>query len=64
MNSTRINELRHALELESISLFDLIEIEQVFLTLPDEFLRDERDNALASDMLDEIERYHETVEVR
>lgn len=55
MNITRINELRIELDAERISYGELAEIEGAFAELPDESLRDERENAMAGDMLDELE---------
>lgn len=55
MKVTRINELRKELEAEQISTNELAEIEHAFNKLPDAILRDERENALAGDMLDELE---------
>jgi hypothetical protein len=49
------DSLREALDSESISLGELILIESVFDTIPDDKLRDQRENAMAGDMLDEIE---------
>lgn len=55
MTPERITELRAALAAENISYGELGEIEDAFATIPDENLRDVRENAMASDMLDEIE---------
>ena len=59
MNMQRIAELRTALEDENISYAELAEIESAFIELPDEVLRDSRENATAGDMLDELaENFH------
>jgi hypothetical protein len=55
MTIERIHELRTELENETISHGELAEIEAAFNQLPDDVLRDERENALAADMLDELE---------
>jgi hypothetical protein len=55
MDIATFRSLREALDSESISLGELILIESVFDTIPDEKLRDHRENAMAGDMLDEIE---------
>ena len=55
MNLQRIEYLRKELENETIDLTELAEIEEEFAKIPDEKLRDLRENALANDMLDEIE---------
>lgn len=59
MKPSRIKELRAELEAERIDLSELSEIETAFSELPDEFLRDERENAMAGDQLDELERWNE-----
>ena len=55
MDTTRIKELRTKLYNENISLNEIAEIESAFAEIPDEQLRDLRENAMASDMLDELE---------
>lgn len=55
MNKQRIAYLRSKLEAERIDLLELSEIEEAFALIPDSELRDERENAMASDMLDELE---------
>lgn len=55
MSLARIKYLREALEEENIDLEELSEIEEAFKELPDEQLRDLRENATAADMLDELE---------
>lgn len=57
MNAKRIQELRAELDAERISYDELHEIEVAFDGVPDAQLRDLRENAFASDMLDEIEAY-------
>lgn len=59
MKASRIKELRDELEAERIDLSELSEIETAFAELPDDFLRDERENAMAGDQLDELERWNE-----
>lgn len=59
MKTSRIKELRKELEAERIDLSELSEIETAFAELPDEFLRDERENAMAADQLNELERWNE-----
>lgn len=53
----RLEYLRAELDAERIDLSELSEIEQAFSELPDESLRDLRENATASDMLDELEEH-------
>ena len=55
MDISRIKLLRKCLDNEDISTAELSEIEEAFNEIPDDELRDERENALACDMLDEIE---------
>lgn len=55
MTQARIDELRKELEAERISSMELLEIQVAFDLIPDEKLREARENAMASDMLDEIE---------
>ncbi len=55
LSLTRIKYLRQELEDGTIDLTELSEIEEAFKDFPDEQLRDERENAMASDMLDELE---------
>lgn len=55
MEIGRIKYLREELEAERIDLEELSEIETAFAQLPDEQLRDLGENAMASDMLDELE---------
>lgn len=55
MNAERIKYLRGEVDAERISLDELLEIEAEFDKIPDEQLRDLRENATASDMLDELE---------
>lgn len=55
MNIGKIQYLRGELDKECIDLEELSEIEEAFKLIPDEELRDLRENATASDMLDEIE---------
>ena len=57
MTQQRLNYLKKELEAENISLSELIEIQEEFALIPDSWLSDERENALASDMLNEIEQY-------
>lgn len=55
MEIGRIKYLREELEAERIDLEELSEIEEAFSKLPDKQLRDLRENAMAADMLDELE---------
>lgn len=55
MTQERINYLRGELENESISYSELIEIEEAFRKIPDKDLPEPRENAMASDMLNELE---------
>lgn len=55
LSLSRIKYLRECLEEEYIDLMELSEIEEAFKEFPDENLRDLRENAMASDMLDELE---------
>lgn len=48
------NELRESADDESLSYGELYVIQTAFATIPDEQLRDLRENATADDMLDEI----------
>ncbi len=56
MDKARIKELRVELEAERIDMMELLEIEAEFAKISDNRLCDRRENAMASDMLDEIER--------
>lgn len=56
MDISRIGYLRKELEYETISSEELLEIEEAFDKIPDDELREDRENALASDMLDELAR--------
>lgn len=55
MNAARIAYLRQELEDECISMFELQEIQNAFDLLDPATLRDLPENAMASDMLDELE---------
>lgn len=55
MDKTTIKKLRKKLDNESLSYDDIVDIESAFAEIPDEQLRDLRENAMASDMLDELE---------
>lgn len=55
LSLNRIKQLRASLEAENIDLSELSEIEEAFKQFPDENLRDLRENAMAVDMLDELE---------
>ncbi len=63
MDISRIKYLRDALENECIDLMELSEIEEAFKLIPDSELRDLRENAMASDMLDELETRLGPIEV-
>ena len=55
MDLSRIITLRESLETEDIDLEELSEIEQAFAEIPDGELSDVRENAMAADMLNELE---------
>jgi len=55
MNLSRIIYLRNELDLEEIDLVELSEIEGAFRQIPANELIDLPENAMASDMLDELE---------
>jgi len=57
MDVITYNRLRAAADDESLSYGELAEIEAAFDTIPDSKLRDLRENAMADDMLDEIEAH-------
>ena len=57
MSINRIKTLREELEYGHIDLAELSEIEEAFKKIPDDALRDKRENATASDMLDELEEH-------
>lgn len=58
----QIKYLREELESGSIDFTELAEIEQAFKEIPDEKLRDLRENATAKDMLDELENNKPDIE--
>ncbi len=58
MKQARINELRKTVLDESISYGELIEVETAFNQIPDNELRELRQNATVYDMLNEIETYN------
>lgn len=53
-----LQELRESVENENLSYGELLEIQSLFDTVPDSSLREDRENAMASDMLDEIEAFY------
>lgn len=55
MTQERLNYLRDELRKERISTGELIEIEEEFRKIPDKELPEPRANAMASDMLNELE---------
>ena len=55
MSLNRINYLRDEIEGENISWGELAEINDAFLEIPEEELPEPRENAMASDQLDELE---------
>lgn len=55
MEISRINYLREDVQDESISQDGLLEIQAEFDQIPQSELREARENAMASDMLDELE---------
>jgi len=54
MTAAAYNSLREASNAESLSYGELALIEEAFAAIPDQNLRDLRENATADDMLDEI----------
>lgn len=62
MNLSRIKYLRECLEEENIDLVELSEIEEAFKELDPSTLRDLPENAMAGDMLDELEEIISPVE--
>lgn len=54
MNLERVNELKIEAEAERLSYGEIAEIEAAFADVPDHALRDLRENATATDMLEEI----------
>ena len=63
MDISRIHQLREQLEEEAIDTAGLIEIEEAFAQIPDEELSEARENAMAIDMLDELESRVSPVEL-
>lgn len=63
MSLARIKTLREALESGTIDLEELSEIEEAFDKFPDQQLRDERENATADDILDELETLVSPLEI-
>lgn len=57
LSVNRIKYLREELEAEEIDLEEISEIEEAFKKIPPHKLRDLPENALASDMLDELEEF-------
>lgn len=55
MTTARLEYLRQEAEAERLDLVEIAEIEEAFSKIPDNQLRDLRENATATDMLDEIE---------
>lgn len=64
MNKQRIQELRKELDNESLSYDDIVDIESAFAEIPDEQLRDLRENAMVGDMLDELEVQNSSDELK
>lgn len=64
MDISRIMYLRDVNDDESLSYGEIAEIEEAFALIPDSELRDLRENALASDMLDELEAQVSPIERR
>jgi hypothetical protein len=58
MNKDTYERLRAAADDESLSYGELAEIQDEFADIPDSFLWDLRENAMADDMLDVIAAYH------
>lgn len=63
MDLSRIKYLRDALDNENIDLLELSEIETAFAEIPDSDLSEARENAMATDMLDELETRLGPIEV-
>lgn len=57
MDETTYRQLRQAADDESLSYGEIADIEAAFSLIPDDQLRDLRENAMADDMLDEIAAY-------
>lgn len=55
MTADRLRYLRQESNAERLDFVEIAEIEAAFDKLPDEKLRDLRENAMVTDMLDEIE---------
>lgn len=55
MELSRIKTLREELKNETITIDELVEIEEAFNRIDPKVLRDLPENAMASDMLDELE---------
>lgn len=55
MDKTTIKKLRKKIDNENISYGEIADIESAFAEIPDEQLRDLRENAMVGDMLDELE---------
>ncbi len=55
LSLNRIKSLRATLEAEDISYGELAELNDAFLLIPEEELPEPRENAMASDQLDELE---------
>ena len=55
MEKSRIEYLREQLEKEIISTSEILEIEHAFAKIPDSRLSDARENAMAYDMLNELD---------
>lgn len=58
MDQETYTQLREASDAEELSYGEVSLIESAFDTIPDSFLRDRRENALADDMLDEIAAFY------
>lgn len=59
MTRKRLLELGRTAVAECLSLDEINEIEEAFSKIPDSRLSDQRENATAIDMLDEIEQANE-----
>ncbi len=55
MTTERLNYLRQESNAERLDLVEIAEIEEAFSKIPNAQLRDRRENATVTDMLDEIE---------
>lgn len=57
ISKERFEELKLSASEEKLSWNDLIELEEAFNEIPEDQLKDARENALSQDMLDELETF-------